>query len=323
MSLRNLFTGNYTTILPKIIYWAINRFRSLHSAAVALSKSADHWLMNIGNGKMNSVVFLDIKKAFDAVNHEMLLLKLSCYVIKDLELMFFQSYLYNRTQSCNINGKISSYNPATCGVPQGSILGPLLFILYMNHLSFAVDNAETTIYADDTSMYRAFNNINSLTDELIPAFGKICEWLKSNKLALNSLKTEFMIIGRSHGLNNLDSLPESTPYLISIESSYIRRVKQVKYLELIVDDKLKWEEHMYIEYISSKIIPNIGVLKRTRAFIPQHSLQTLYRTMIEPYLRYCNIVWGQRNKTLLGKLQTLQNKAARTIASLRYEDVNH
>ena len=89
----------------------------------------------------------------------------------------------------------------------------------MNDLPIAVDNAEITMYADDTSMYRASNNINSLTDELIPAFGKMCEWLKSSKLALNSLKTEFMIIGTSRRLNNLDNLPESTPYLISIDGS--------------------------------------------------------------------------------------------------------
>ena len=99
-------------------------FRSLHSTALALGKSVNHWLMNIDNGKMNSVVFLDIKKAFDTINHEILLQKLSCYDIKDLELMFFQSYLYNRTQSCNINGKMSiqqtSYIWCTTGLKTGS-----------------------------------------------------------------------------------------------------------------------------------------------------------------------------------------------------------
>ena len=108
----------------------------------------------------------------NTVNHEILLQKLSCYGIKGLELMFLQSYLYNRTQSCNINGKMSSYKPVTYGVAQGSPLGPLLFIIYMNDLQLTLDNTEITMYADDTSMYRAFNNINSLTDELIPAFAK-------------------------------------------------------------------------------------------------------------------------------------------------------
>ena len=198
MFLRNLFTENYTTFLPKIIYWVINSLVLDHH--IQLLKSADHWLMNIDNGKMNPAVFVDIRKAFDTVNHEILLQKLICYGLKDQELMFFQSDLYNRIQSCNINGKMSSYKPITYGVPQGSILGPLLFILYMNDLPLAVDNAEITMYADD--------NINSLTDKLIPVFGKICEWSKSNKLALSSLKTEFMIIGTLHRLNNLDSLPE-------------------------------------------------------------------------------------------------------------------
>ena len=226
-------------------------FPSLHSAALALGKSTDYWLMNIDNGKLNSVVFLDIRKAFDTVNHEILLQKLECYGIRGNELIFFQSYLENRIQACSVNGHLSSFKSISYGVPQGSILGPLLFIIYMNDLPSCVKEAEITMYADDTSLYKAFRTAQDLSDELIPAFVKICEWLKMNKLALNVLKTEFMIIGTSKRLNILEQTPETTPYIISVDGCQIRRVKSVKYLGLIVDDTLTWAEH--VDYISTKI----------------------------------------------------------------------
>ena len=296
-------------------------FRSLHSTALALGKSTDYWLMNIDNGKLNSVVFLDIRKAFDTVNHEILLQNLECYGIRGNELIFFQSYLENRIQACSVNGHMSSFKSISYGVPQGSILGPLLFIIYMNDLPSCVKEAEITMYADDTSLYKAFRTAQDLSDELIPAFVKICEWLKMNKLALNVLKTEFMIIGTSKRLNILDQTPETTPYITSVDGCQIRRVKSVKYLGLIVDDTLTWAEH--VDYISTKIRKNIGIIKRVRTFLPPHSLLTLYRTLIEPYLRYCNTVWGQCSDTLKEKLQCLQNRVARAIAVQRYDEANH
>ena len=126
-----------------------------------------------------------------------------------------------------------------------------------------------------------------------------------NKLALNVLKTEFMISGTSQRLNILDQTPETTPYIISVDGCQIRRVKSVKYLELIVDDTLTWDKR--VDYISTKISKNIGIIKHVRIFLPQHSLLTLYRTLIKPYLRYCDTVWGQCRDTLKEKLQCLQN----------------
>ena len=219
------------------------------------------------------------------------------------ELIVFQSYLENRIQTCNVNGHMSSFKPISYGVPQGSILGPLLFIIYMNDLPSCVKEAEITMYADDTSLYRAFRTAQGLSDELIPAFVNICEWLKMNKLALNVPKTDFMIIGTSQRLNILDQTPETTPYIISVDSCHIRRVKSVNYLGLTVDDTLTWHKH--VDYISTKISKNIGIIKHLRTFLPQHSLLTLYRTLIEPYLRYCNTVWGQCRDTLKEKLQCL------------------
>ena len=147
---------------------------------------------------------------------------------------------------------------------------------------------------------------------LIPAFLKICDWLRSNKLSLEQ--------DRVYGdwfpnkLNNMDSDPVTTPYLISIDGFTIKRTKVVKYLGLVVDDALTWSQH--IDYISIKIARGVGILKRTRSFLPKQSLLTLYQSMIEPYFRYCNIVWEQCNETLLDKLQTLQNRAARVIANV-------
>ena len=112
--------------------------------------------MNIDNGKLNSVVFLDIRKTFETVNHDILLQKLECYGIKGNELIFFQSYFENQIQTCDVNGHMSSFRSISYGVPQGSILGKLLFIIYMNDLPSCVKEAEITMYADDTSLYKAF-----------------------------------------------------------------------------------------------------------------------------------------------------------------------
>ena len=160
-----------------------------------------------------------------------------------------------------------------------------------------------------------------IKDNLIPAFLKICVWLGSNKLSLNTVKTEFMVIGSQNKLNNMDSDPMTTPYLISIDGFTIKRTKVVKYLGLVVDDALTWSQH--IDYISTKIARGVGILKRTRSFLPKQSLLTLYQSLIELYFRYCNIVRGQCNETLLDRLQTLQNRAARVIANVSYEAADH
>ena len=158
--------------------------------------------MNIDDGKINSVVILDIKKDSDTVDHQIMLDKLKCYGTHVDELAFFMSYLDDRQQCCNVNDVFSSTMKIACGVPQGSILGPLLFIIYMNDLPASVIGVDIKMCADDTSLFRAFKTINDLQEKLIPAFGRVCEWLRRNKLSLNAVKTEFMIMGQSRNLTN-------------------------------------------------------------------------------------------------------------------------
>ena len=202
--------------------------------------------------------------------------------------MFFGSYLRDRTQCCSVNGHKSTLKRVTCQVPQGSILGPLLFIIYVNDLPACVKDVNVTMYADHTSLDKVIRTSQELREELVPAFAKVCEWLKSNKRSLNTVKTEFRNIGTPHCLNRQDENPESTPYIIIADGGEVKRTKCVKYLGMIVDDKLTWRQH--IDYILSKITRNIGILKHIRCFIPRDSLLLLYHTLTEPYFKYCSIV---------------------------------
>ena len=297
-------------------------FRSIHSTALALGKSINQWLMNVNSGELTSVVFLDIKKAFDTIDHGVLLQKLAYYGIKDNSLKLIESYLKDRLQCCSVNGELSSIEGIVCGVPQGSILGPLLFILYMNDLPEYVPDVDITMFADDTSFAKGFKNVNEIQEHLVPAFSKICKWLSINKLNLNTDKTVFMIIGTPNSINKLDKEPGSTPYMIvTTDNCRIRRVKLVKSLGLIVDDTLTWLNH--IEYITGKVKRGIGAMKKTSNYLDRNSLLMLYRTSVETHFRYCDIIWGQCNETLKDRLQLLQNKAARVIAKVKYKDADH
>ena len=259
-------------------------FRSLHSTALALSKVTNIWLLNLDSGRMSSVVLLDIQKAFDTVDHQILLDKIRCYGVSGDQLVFFASYLNNCQQCCNVNGKLSSIKRIRCGVPQGSILGPLLFLIYINDFPLAVKEADITMYADDTSLSEGFKTTNELKEQFIPAFCKVCEWFKCNKLSLNALKTEFMTMGTSQKLSNLDIDPSMTPFKLILTNYEIRRVKKTKYLGMMADDSLTWEDHT--DYITLKINRGIGIIRRVRQLIPEKTLLLLYQTLIDPYFRY-------------------------------------
>ena len=287
-------------------------FRSFHSTLTALTEATNNWSVNIDNGLLNGVVFLDLKKAFDTIEHSIILRKLQFYGIEQESLKWFQSYLDDRKQVCCVNGHMSNSLSVSCGVPQGSNLGPLLFLIYINDLPNCLSTASPRMFADDTNVSLASSTLFELENMLNQEFQNLNIWLKVNKLSLNIAKTEFMIIGSRQRLNvNVDGHIN-----ISINDQPIKKVNETETLGMTIDQHLTWSKQ--VEEKSKKISSAIGALKRIRPFITIDVANKIYKTIIQPHLDYCSTVWDGLGVTLLDKIQKLQNRAARIITQSSY-----
>ena len=216
-------------------------FRSSHSTLTALLEATDNWVFKIDRGNVNAVVFLDLKKAFDTVDHDILLSKMNLYGIQGIALDWFRSYLTNRTQRCLVNGSLSRICSLKCGVPQGTILGPLLFLIYINDLPNCLTSCQPRMYAgyaDNTYTTYADVGVNSIQLNLNHDLGNLNKWLISNKLTLKTAKAEFMLIESRQILSTLSSQPE-----LSIDNVPIEKVTSVKSLGIFIDENLRWQTH--------------------------------------------------------------------------------
>ena len=288
-------------------------FRSIHSTVTALLEATDSWALNIDQKKINAVVFLDLKKAFDTVNHEILLSKLKNYGILDNSYNWFESYLDNRAQKCFVNGSLSKTLSLSCGVPQGTILGPLLFLLYINDLPNCLMRSEPRMYADDTHLTYAGETTEDIQSSLNHDLENVKNWLIANKLTLNMTKTEFMLIGSRQKLQTLANPPKPI-----INGTPIKQVTTAKSLGVLIDNNLNWSSH--IDKLTKKLASGIGAIKRVRHLVPQATLHTMYSTLVQPHFDYCNVVWGNCGVTLQDKLQKLQNRAARVLTFSSYDE---
>ena len=165
-------------------------FRSLHSTLTSLIEAPNSWSVNIDKGLTNGVIFIDLKKAFDTIDHKILLRKLASYGADHRTLKWFDSYLSDRQQKCVVNGELYGARAVTCGVPQGSFIGPLLFLIYINDLPNCLSEALPRMYADDTSISIAANSLPELESALSNELANLHEWLNVNKLSLDIAKTE-------------------------------------------------------------------------------------------------------------------------------------
>ena len=168
-------------------------------------KNTNDWYLNIDKGEYTGLIFIDLKKAFDTVDHNILLQKLEKYGVNGLELDWFASYLNNRKQFCKVNGVSSGISDMNCGVPQGSCLGPLLFLIFIDDLPFSLEKAHVSMYADDTAISHSSKSLAALQHDLNCDLSNLQDWLYGNKLSLNVIKTQSLIVGSGPNIRRIQA----------------------------------------------------------------------------------------------------------------------
>jgi hypothetical protein len=256
---------------------------------------------------MVGMVALDLRKAFDTVDHGILLNKLQHYGVINRENEWFKDYLSDRKQISIINNVLSQSLTINTGVPQGSILGPLLFVIYVNDLLSSISTSSVNMYADDTAFYYGGCDASHICDVLQNDLEQVHDWLNSNKLSLHIGKTNSILICSSRKRASLQSASLS----LRLDDELISPVEKTDYLGITIDNELAFKPQF--DKTIAKLNRSVGVLRRISPFIPVSTRKTLFNTLVLPHYDYCSTVWCTLPKTYIMRLQRIQNRGMRTI----------
>ena len=322
-----MITSNYRPIslLPifgkmfeKIIYIRVMSFVEKYNIIYEKQygfqpgKATEHAVIDIQDNVLDSLekkenpccVFLDFAKAFDTVNHDILLAKLHHYGIRGSAHNLIKSYLTDREQCVQLNDALSDMDTISHGVPQGSILGPLFFLLYINDIAQSSDILTFYLFADDTAIFYSHKNISTLEEVLNRELVHVSNWLIANKLSLNIKKSNALLF-------RTKNQAKSAKINLVLDGIAIEETESAKYLGVILDHKFTYENH--IKQVKSKLIKGNAILAKVRHFIPPETLRNTYFAYIQPHLDYGLILWGYAAKSHLADIVRQQKKAIRII----------
>ena len=291
-------------ILNDLITVDQSAYRPHHNTQTALHRVIDTWIDGICDGLITGVCFLDIQKCFDSIDHELLKSKLHHYGIQNNELLWFSDYLSNRSQVVSYGEKVSDINYLDIGVPQGSVLGPILFTVFINDITQNVANGVCNLYADDTVVFYQGHTCEEVNSALQECIINLSEWYKDNNLTLNAAKSEVMLIS-SQRKYIADSL------CVYLDGQLLNNVTCANYLGMKIDKHLNW--NMYINKLCGNISVKLKQLRRLCGLISKELMIKIYNSTIQPCIDYAISVWGQTSEHNLSKIQRLQNFTARII----------
>ena len=286
-------------------------FRKKHNCETALLKVSQYWYDCLNNKEIVGLVALDFRKAFDLVNHCILLKKLELYKLTPKTLDWFTSYLTDRTQSVYYKNTLSSPKTFQSGVPQGSILGPLLFLIFINDLVFSISESKKTLYADDCTIYATDCCLDIVNSKLNRDVESIAKWCSNNHMIINIHKSYTMVISTRQKIAHSVEKDLSIKY----RDFQLKSVSSHGYLGIEIDNRLSWSPH--IRMTIKKLNLRLSILSRIKKFLPFSARMTYYHAYIASYLNYASSVWGGAALGDINLISTIQKRCSRIILDIQ------
>jgi len=285
-------------------------FRKNRSTEHASVYFTDQIRKAMDSGLLTGAIYVDLSKAFDSISHSTLIDKLPDFGITGITQDWFTNYLFGRHQRVNYKNQLSSLEPVLCGVPQGSILGPILFLLYFNNLTTVLSKCEIIKYADDTVLFYSHKDIKVIQNVLNDEFLKVTKWFENNELVVNTKKgkTEIMTFGTSKRLKKIGDEPIRMTY----RGMALSNTKTYKYLGLNLNCTLNMSEHVQISL--KKAASRLSLLKKTRSLLDVKSATLIYNAMVMPIINsYYLATYGTTSPSLNEKVAALERRAQKII----------